>query len=535
MKCAVYIRVSTDKKEQETSLINQERYFYNIIAEKGWELHKFYIDVQSGTKANKRASFKEMIEDAKDKKFDIILSKELSRLARNGQLSYEIKEMAEQNNVHIITFDNAINTTVGNIHMSGLYAWVYDQESQRTSERIKASLNSKARKGEYLGSHAPYGYQVINKRLVIAENDTVNVIKDIFNWYVGGTGFDAIARRLSKKGIPTPATVAQKRNASKYWHGSTIKNILSNPHYTGILVQHRETSISVTSELRKQLPHSKYIIVPNAHPPLISNEQFDTVQYMINKRKKTNTSQKYHLFTNYLYCIDCGKSMWYRQNRKGYICGNYAKNGNLACSHHAIKETAIKKVILENIQSFSIFIKEPEIVLKLKQNDITQIEYSQSALIKLEEKIAAIKSKKRKYIDLLADNIISLDDYHDMMNAVKNDQIALEIEKSELNASVHPNNFSNELNAIRNILIKLKPINEVTSELLHHFVQRTDVDKEGVPTVQYRFNLFSSDLFLQYYLRTTLHMCRLWKHINRLYFFCLESTIFKNSKISGKG
>jgi site-specific DNA recombinase len=96
VKCAVYIRVSTDKEEQKTLLENQQRFFYNIIVEKGWDLFRFYIDVESGTKDKKRENLRQLIEDAKQHKFDVILSKELSRLARNGKLSYEIKDIAEK-------------------------------------------------------------------------------------------------------------------------------------------------------------------------------------------------------------------------------------------------------------------------------------------------------------------------------------------------------------------------------------------------------------------------------------------------------
>jgi len=141
MKCAIYIRVSTDKDEQKTSLENQQRFFFNLMSEKGWELYQFYVDVESGTSSRKRTNLLKLIEDAKAKKFDVILSKELSRLARNGKLSYEIKEIAEKHQIHIITFDNAINSLENNSQMFGLYAWVYEQESQRTSEPFNCQKN----------------------------------------------------------------------------------------------------------------------------------------------------------------------------------------------------------------------------------------------------------------------------------------------------------------------------------------------------------------------------------------------------------
>jgi site-specific DNA recombinase len=136
MRCAIYIRVSTNKEEQKHSLTNQRDLFNRYIVDKGLDIHAFYVDVESGT-TDKREQLQQLIADAKAKKFDIILAKELSRLARNGRLSYEIRDIAEQNKVHIITLDNAINTLEGNGQMFGIYAWLYEQESQRTSDRVK--------------------------------------------------------------------------------------------------------------------------------------------------------------------------------------------------------------------------------------------------------------------------------------------------------------------------------------------------------------------------------------------------------------
>lgn len=206
--------------------------------------------------------------------------------------------------------------------MFGLYAWVYEQEPQRTSERIKATLNTNVKRGDFHGSNAPYGYKVIDKKLVITNDNTPEVVKNIFELYLNGRGFDSIARSLSKKGYPTPSQVAEKSNAGRYWHGSTIKTILSNPHYTGDLVQGRETTRSVTSQSRHSVPAEKQIVVRNTHAPIISRETFDAVQELMKNRKKNYTKVKKHLFTNVLYCSDCGAGMWYRQNRAGYICGS---------------------------------------------------------------------------------------------------------------------------------------------------------------------------------------------------------------------
>src|SRR5699024_7591656 len=131
------------------------------------------------------------------------------------------------------------------------------------------------------------------------KNDfTPDVVRRIFNSYLSGNGFDRIARELLEEGISTPSEIAGKRNSSSIWHGSTVRNILENPHYIGNLVQQRETSISVTTEKRKSNDPSNYIISENTHDAIISKDDFQVVQQLITERKRKRPYAKKHLFTN---------------------------------------------------------------------------------------------------------------------------------------------------------------------------------------------------------------------------------------------
>lgn len=350
MRAAVYIRVSTNKVEQRQSLQNQKELFMNILVERGWDLYDIYTDIESGTKSMKHPALKQMIEDAEMKKFDIILAKELSRLARNGQLSYEIKNLAENRGIHILTLDNAIDTLSGNTQMFGLYAWIYEQESQRISERVKAALRTRAKAGKFKGSIPPYGYRVENGVLKIRKDFTPDVVRRIFSSYLSGKGFDRIAREFLEEGVPTPSEVAGKRNASSLWHGSAVRKILENPHYTGSLVQQRETSINVTTQKRKKNDPSDFVIVENTHEPIISKEDFHLVQQLISERKRKRPYAKKHLFTNIAFCADCGRSMHFKKNRSGYVCGTYNKHGHTQCSDHHVREDKLIEAISGDIK-----------------------------------------------------------------------------------------------------------------------------------------------------------------------------------------
>lgn len=190
--------------------------------------------------------------------------------------------------------------------MFGLYTWMYEQESQNTSNRVKETLRTRAKKGLFKGSNPPLGYEVIEGTLHIRDDDTPNIVRRIFEEYLAGSGRDSIAKRLYNEGIPTPADVAGKKNASDKWNDSTIRLILTNPHYVGDLVQNRSTTVSVTSKKRKNVESEKQIIVRDTHKAIIPRDLFDAVKQQMKIRTKYITAPKKHLFTNILFCKDCG-------------------------------------------------------------------------------------------------------------------------------------------------------------------------------------------------------------------------------------
>ncbi|WP_256358482.1 recombinase family protein [Bacillus sp. sid0103] len=410
MRCAIYIRVYTDKEEQKASLTNQRDLFNRYILDKGWDIHEFYIDVESGT-TEKREQLQQLISDAKAKKFDVILAKELSRLARNGRLSYEIRDIAEQNKVHIITLDNAINTLEGNEQMFGIYAWLYEQESQRTSDRVKAALKSRAQRGLFKGSNPPYGYAVKDGKLHIQSDSTPDIVRRIYREYLAGKGFDAIARGLYNEGIRTPAQISHKKNASDKWHGGTTRVILTNPHYTGDLVQGRSTTRSVTNKSRNENNPEDYILIPNTHEAIISKEDFNTVQQLIEHRKRIRPQAEKHLFTNTLYCSDCGHGMHFKANSKGYICGNYNKHGAKACSNHLTRENTLCLAILNDIRGLLSSLDSTSYMEAIEAKVQKQRIQSQKQINFAKEEMTDLKSKKQKAVGLLVDEVISKEAY----------------------------------------------------------------------------------------------------------------------------
>lgn len=489
MRCAVYVRVSTNHEEQKTSLDNQKQLFYNFIADQQWELYEMYVDVESGT-TDKRIAFQRMIDDAEKGKFDCILAKELSRIARNGELAYKIKRVLKSNNIHFITLDGAINTLEDNTDKFGLYAWLYEEESQRTSSRIKTALEQKALKGEFKGSNPPYGYFTKDKKIYPRNDETVEAVKRIFSLYIQGVGFESIARKMDEAGYPTPACVAGKKNAGQYWHGSSIKTILKNPHYVGNLVQGRTKVRSVVDKTRDEVAKENWIVIKDTHEPIITREEFEAVQNIMKSRYAKRPKVKIHLFTNVVYCADCGTGLWFLKNRNGYVCGRFKKHGIRACSSHSVKEQYIKEKVLEDLKKLiSAPVDEKDLLRKVQPKIKKQEQSLFKEIEKKENKIEELKKENKQFLKLLANEVIDKVEYDDAVNENRNEIKKLQSEiLQKRDILKHYTESTEMLQKVQNVLKKIIDIKDITPELLHKLIHKIEVKENKDITIQYRFS-----------------------------------------------
>lgn len=486
LKVAILVRVSTAKEEQKSSLDTQKKIFTRMCEENNWEIYDIYEEVESGTRTN-RKGLNQLINDAKEGKFNLILAKELSRLARNVPLAYQLREILNKYKVHLKTLDGAIDTLNGDLDKFGLYAWIYEQESQKISNRLKQTFRARAKEGEFNGSEPPYGYYLKDKKLYVRDDYTPEVVKRIFNMYLQGKGFDAIARQLYNESIPTPAQLKGKSNASDKWHGSTIKVILTNPHYTGILVQCRDTKPSVTDK-RQPLPESEYVIIENAHEPLISIEMFNTVQELIISRSRIRPQAEVHLFTNTIFCADCGRGMHFKKNRKGYVCGNFNKHGSKACSDHFIKERELEEIILNDIKSIAQQMDLDGLIDRVIKQLESDTKNNTNRLSQVEQNIEKLKKQKVQLTSLLADNSIDIEEYRltiEEINKKIDDLMSdkLKLEKSKDQSKRERKNMKQ----LKNELKEYIHFNKLTPEMLHRLVDRIEIKEDGSPKIYYRF------------------------------------------------
>ena len=298
LRVAAYARVSTDSDEQMGSVAAQKDYFEKLIQKNPeWVLVEIYADEGiSGTSLNRREAFNRMIADALAGKIDLIITKSLSRFARNTVDTLNTIRKLKIEGVGVYFEKEDINTldSKGEFLIT-LMSSLAEEESRSISENVKWGHRKRFADGKYYVAYKNFlGY---NKGFVVDENQA-KIIRLIYRSFLCGISPAAIARRLTETGIPSPA-------GCPVWQHSTIESILQNEKYYGAALMQK--SFCVDFRTKKQQPNKGELpqyYVENAHEPIVSKEIYNEVQRRLFKTRRANCSTT--TFANLLLCHDCG-------------------------------------------------------------------------------------------------------------------------------------------------------------------------------------------------------------------------------------
>lgn len=288
--CA-YCRVSSSLCSQQTSISSQQAHFEALIkSTPSWNYVGIYEETGvSGTKTEIRSELQRLIEDCKAHKIDLILTKSISRFARNTTDCIELVRLLTSLNVNIwFESENIRTDSMDSEFLLSIMACFAEAESRSISGNVKWSIRKKFKAGTYKQALAPYGYRFVNRELCTDSDESV-VVKKIYSSALSGIGSQAIASRLNQDGILSPD--------GKMWSQKTVRLILSNPVYTGSLLYQKTY---VNDEFRQKMNDGKLdqYFSPKTHAPIISSEAFDKVQALVGHRKqKASHSSSGHCFS----------------------------------------------------------------------------------------------------------------------------------------------------------------------------------------------------------------------------------------------
>lgn len=318
------VRVSTNNESQDASYTEQYEMLEKEMKQMGYKLYKVYKERITATKVEGRHEFDDMMADAQSGKFKAIFAKDLSRIARNQEVSHRFKRIVLENQIKLFAL-NESDDIINDPLLYGFKSLTNEHYSADLSIKIKGAFKVKMEKGEYTRPKAPFGYYVKDKKLYVNEDDSPDIVKRIFHLYLKeGKGVDSIAKLLDKENVLPPGLRKGKKNAGIHWHGTSVKYLLTNQAYTGDLIQNKEESIGVFTKKRKK--NDNPIIVADAHEAIISHELFEETQrYMAERAHGPRPTPHKHLFTDLIECGQCGKKYWYRSAGNRYICAAYAR------------------------------------------------------------------------------------------------------------------------------------------------------------------------------------------------------------------
>lgn len=463
IRCAVYARVSTkEQSDGKASIPDQFGVGERAINEHTgkWEFFRNYSDEGvSGHLTEERAGLQEMLRDAREHKFDLVIVKDFDRFARNRSAATIIRE--ELKELGIQTY--AITTPVEprdpktydpdeddlGVIVEGMSDIRSDLERKGIIRRMKMGKMSKAKDG-LIPNRVPYGYKITRtidergkiKRLVGIDQEAAKIIRDIFDQYNNGSGVQKIAITLNKSGIKTPK--------GGMWSAPTIKYMLKNPTYSGkVSWGWRHAEYKKTKDRRKR--GFEGVIIDGQHEAIIPQEVFDKAQVIQKQRRsfsKGGAARSRGLLTGLLKCIRCGNGSGYqtryhkrkKQNPNWndtatheYICLGQKYYGT--CSYRIMSADKLETSVIDQIRNIYNHPKvQKQIVYKGSDKTKKNLE---TELRKQEKELERIPQREHHQQDAYERNIITIEDYGKAMQRIKEDQKRTTEEIQRIQGALH--------------------------------------------------------------------------------------------------
>lgn len=512
-KVAIYARVSTEHEAQISALENQVQYYDEILKKQPeWELYERYIDEGiTGTSVNKRESFLRMMEDAKNKKFDLVITREVSRFARNIVDTLQQTRILKTYGVEVwFTEDNiwTMNDEDGELRLS-IMATLAQNESKKISSRVKAGQKISFMNGVLYGNGNILGYDRVGKDLII-NKEQADTVRYIFDLYLQGNGSRKIQFILEQEGRKTSLG---KTN----WSPSNILRILKNPFYCG-RIEYRKQYVPdyLTQKKINNKGEIERVIVKGNHQTIVSEEEFDKVQEMLKSTTTKNENGKTfgktladNVWVRKLKC-KCGHTMNRRityisktTGKKTYTfqcydqmhTGTITTRTNKGLSIEGICDNKTFPQWKLEVQADFIFrnllLNKQEIydmAIEMVEHTITETNQSNDLLEKIESNISEMDKLKLRIdnlLDMCSDGDISKETFRQKRDSIQSKITILENNNNQLRQQINDNEERNDKNKRLQVLsdfLKMSVYQKESSvpdTIIEKYVQEIVVDKDN--------------------------------------------------------
>ncbi len=379
---ALYCRLSRDDgaEGESNSIANQKKLLAKYAKEHGFTNTKFYVDDgYTGTNFN-RPGFQQMLEDMEMGYISTVIVKDSSRFGRNYlEVGQYTDYYFPEHNIRFIAINDCIDSDNGEDDFSAFRNVMNEMYAKDISRKVRSSHRLRGNAGEPLAP-PPYGYvkDPENKKKWIIDPDAAEVVQRIFRLCIEGNGNETIARILQDDKILVPQAYWQSKGMSRggkktqpnpyKWCKTTIAKMLEQQEYCGDIINFKSYSKSFRNKTRVENPKENWAIFKDVHEPIIDRETWERVQELTKnskRRKPKNENVKKSIFTNLLYCGDCGHKLWFNINKQNpsirfYSCSNYKGLRGTCESTHYIREDSLEQVVKMELFKLATYLDHDE-------------------------------------------------------------------------------------------------------------------------------------------------------------------------------
>lgn len=499
IRVAAYCRVSTDSEDQLNSYRSQVTYYTDLIKKnRDWIMVDIYADEAiTGTQVTKREDFQRMINDCMNGKIDMVITKSISRFARNTLDTLKYVRMLKEKNIAVYFEDEKINTlTMDGELLLVVLSSVAQQEVENISDNVKKGLKMKMKRGELVGFQGCLGYDYDSTDKSLSVNyKEAEIVEYIFQRYTEGAGATIIMHELNNLGYKT-----KKGND---WTQSSVIGIIKNEKYKGDILLGKTFTLDPISKRRlENLGEEDQFYIKNHHEPIISDEMFEKAHEILKRRGKNRSRMsaepgkrekfsRQYAFSCMLECGFCGSNLsrrsWHSnsQNQKTvWQCVTGTKKGKKHCpDSKGIPEKVIEEAFIESYRLLCSNNKDvlDEFIQRVEQ---TLSESSvERSISKIDKEISSLDTKKKKLLDMRLEDSIDKATYEEKNEELLNKQKSLLEERT-----IYQEQLDNEKNLKRRTMEFKKALeeNQVLEEfdrtIFESIVEKVivgEIDEEG--------------------------------------------------------
>ena len=505
---ALYIRLSKEDESEgpSQSVQNQESLLREFVQQHRLSVYDTYVDDGwSGTNFD-RPSFQRMIADIEDKKVNMVITKDLSRLGRDYIMTgHYMERYFPEHRVRYISLLDGIDTGVDSTanDITPFRAIMNDMYAKDISKKIKSVKRDKQRKGQFIGGKPVYGYKMhpTEKNKIVIDEEVAPVVRRIFALALSGMSCRNIATLLNQEGVPTPATyanltVARPGPYTGLWSSERISDMLQNETYIGNMVQGRSVKISYKSKKCLRQDPANWVVVEGTHEPLVDAETFRKVRMLVNSRKHTRSRTYDFLLKGLIFCHECGYplAVLNRKNARGedvlyFVCRTYQRFTKAGvCTCHSIKEKTVTDAVVAKVRKVCQAYLNPAELLPVAREAVENARKQsglETELHTLQSKIDSLTANlDRMYTDRLS-GLLPEADFQRIFGRIKLEREQLEEKRQALEfqkkSPVRSEDRAREL--VQRFIEKAGE----SRELLVSLIERVELTEDKEVIIKFRF------------------------------------------------